>query len=109
MNTFLKSFTKECKHLETNGFTLKDDDQPRRVFAHVLSTAIVKNCIQFNGQYGCDWCKFAGETVAHHGGPPTRYYPYRGPPKMRTATSNWSIALKPWRKEVTLKESKGQP
>ena len=25
--------------------------------------AIVRNCKQFNGQHGCDWCECPGETM----------------------------------------------
>ena len=78
-NSFLKPFIEECKLLETHGCTIEHEQQPRKVFAHVLSAdrpgrAIVKNCKQFNGKYGCDWCEFAGETMDNQ---PTRYYPYR--------------------------------
>ena len=82
MNTFLKPFTEKCKLLQTNGFILEGNDKPIRVFALVLSAdsparAIVKNCKQFNEEYGCDWCEFPGETV-DQGGPPTNYYPVQG-------------------------------
>ena len=111
MNTFLKPFVEECKHLEDHGFTIQHDLQPRKVFAMVLSAdaparAIVKNCKQFNGQHGCDWCEFPGETM-NNGGPPTRYYPYRGPPRMRSATKQLQYALKSTDKNEVVKGVKG--
>ena len=50
--------------------------------------AIVKNCKQYNGKHGCDWCEFAGETI-DNGGPPTRY-----PPETRTAEKQVEYGLK---------------
>ena len=91
MNTFLTPFTDDCIQLETNGFMFEDEDHPRKVFANVLSAdsparAIVRNSKQYNGKHGCDWCESPGETI-DSGGPPTRYYPYRGPPVLHTAES----------------------
>lgn len=111
MNTFLKPFIDECKHLEDHEFTIQHDLQPKKVFAMVLSAdsparAIVSNCKQFNGQHGCDWCKFPGETM-NNGGPPTRYYPYRGPPTMRTATKQVKYAIKSVDKNGKVKGVKG--
>ncbi len=110
MNTFLKPFVEECKLLETRGLIFENDEQPRKVFAHILSAdsparAIVKNCKQFNGKHGCDWCEFAGETI--DGGPPTRYYPYRGPPKMRTAEKQVKYGLQAIDVEDAVKGVKG--
>ena len=98
MNTFLKPFIEECKFLETHGLIFNGDHQQRKVFAHVLcadspARAIVKNCKQFNGKHGCDWCEFPGETI-ENSHPPTRYYPYRGPPKMRSAAKQVEYGLK---------------
>ena len=67
------------------------------VFAHVFSAdsparAIVRNLKQFNGKHSCDWCEFPGETI-ENGGAPTRYYPYRGPPVMRTAENQIRYGL----------------
>ncbi len=47
MNTFLKPFVEECKLLETRGLIFENDEQPRKVFAHILradspARAIVK-------------------------------------------------------------------
>jgi hypothetical protein len=110
MNTFLKPFIEECTHLENNGLTIKDESQPRKIFAMVLSAdsparAIVKNCKQFNGKHGCDWCESPGEMI--DGGAPTRYYPYRGPPTMRTAAKQAQYALKSIRKNEVVKGVKG--
>lgn len=111
MNTFLKPFIDECKHLEDHGFTIQHDLQRKKVFAMVLSAdsparAIVRNCKQFNGQHGCDWCEFPGETM-NNGGPPTRYYPYRGPPTMRTATKQVKYAIESVDENEVVKGVKG--
>ena len=98
MNTFLKPFIEEWKLLETVGFAFEGERQPIKVYAHIFSAdsparAIVKNCKQFNGKHGCDWCEFPGETI-NNGGPPTRYYPYRGLPKVRTAQKQVEYGLR---------------
>ena len=74
------------------------------MFASFLSAdsparALVRNVKQFNGQHGCDWCEFEGETVVTNNGPPVRYYPYRTPVVMRTARKQATYAL-----EVTAAE-----
>ena len=111
MNTFLKPFIEECKLLETTGLKFEDDTQLVKVYAHILSAdsparAIVKNCKQFNGKHGCDWCEFPGEPV-DSGGPPTRYYPYRGPPKVRTAEKQVEYGLRAVLKGEDVKGVKG--
>ena len=111
MNTFLKPFIEECKLLETVGLACESDGQPVKVYAHILSAdsparAIVKNCKQFNGKHGCDWCEFPGETI-NNGGPPTRYYPYRGPPKVRTAEKQVEYGLRAIQKGEDVKGVKG--
>ena len=98
MNVFLVPFVQDCKKLETEGFVFANEIQPRRVFASFLSAdsparALVRNVKQFNGQHGCDWCEFEGETVVTNNGPPVRYYPYRTPVVMRTARKQATYAL----------------
>ena len=108
MNTFLKP----CANLENEGFIVNRDELcPRKVFAMVLSAdsparAIVKNCKQFNEEYGCDWCKFAGETITNVC-PPTRYYPYKGSPKKRIKRKQMQYALKSITKNEPVKGVKG--
>jgi hypothetical protein len=98
MNIFLRPFVEECRKLELHGFTFGNEILPRKVFSLLLSAdsparAIVRNVKQFNGQYGCDWCEFEGETVPSNGGPPVRYYPHRTPVIMRTAKKQAAYAL----------------
>ena len=98
MNVFLVPLVQDCKKLETEGFVFANEIQPRRVFASFLSAdsparALVRNVKQFNGQHGCDWCEFEGETVVTNNGPPVRYYPYRTPVVMRTARKQARYAL----------------
>lgn len=98
MNTFLKPFVEECRELERTGFVHKVEGFTRNVFPLVCSAdsparAIVKNCKQFNGKYGCDWCEHPGECVERENGPPTRYYPFRGDPVLRTSRKQGQYAI----------------
>ena len=111
MNTFLTPFIEECKLLETDGLAFEGNEKQVKVYVHVLSAdsparAIVKNCKQYNGKHGCDWCEFAGETI-NNGGPPTRYYPYRGAPKMQTAEKQVEYGLKAIQNGEDVKGVKG--
>ena len=49
----------------------------------------------------------AGETVTHHGGPPTRYYPCRGSPKVRTADKQLEYSVRALEKGSDAKGVKG--
>lgn len=89
MNTFLMPFVNECKELEETGFLCSGESIPRKVYALICSSdsparAMLRNCKQFNGKCGCDWCEHEGVTV-NNGGPPTRYYPQRGNQSQRTS------------------------
>ncbi|XP_013408842.1 uncharacterized protein LOC106172604 isoform X3 [Lingula anatina] len=95
MNTFLRPFIDECIHLEENTFSFQGVQ--RRVFPLICcadspARALIRNCKQYNGQFGCDWCEHQGETVVTGRGPPTRYYPYREVP-MRTDSKQGEYAL----------------
>jgi hypothetical protein len=99
MNTFLKPFVDECRHLENTGFVHKFERIQRKVFPLICSAdsparAIVKNCKQYNGKHGCDWCEHPGECVTRERGPPTRYYPVRDEPVLRTAKKQAQYAIK---------------
>lgn len=99
MNTFLTPFVEECRELERSGFVFKVERVPRKVFSLICSVdsparAMVRNCKQFNGEYGCDWCEHPGECVLRENGPPTRYYPFRGDPVLRTARRQAKYAIK---------------
>ena len=88
MNTFLKPFVDECRELEKTGFVYKFERIARKVFPLICSAdsparAIVRNCKQFNGKHGCDWCEHP-ECVTKKRGPPTRYYPVRNDSVLRT-------------------------
>ncbi|XP_046841889.1 uncharacterized protein LOC124436007 [Xenia sp. Carnegie-2017] len=74
MNTFLEAFVNECHDLEKKGFLLREEIIPRKVFALVCSSdsparAMLRNCKQFNGKYGCDWCEHEGVSVLRNRGP----------------------------------------
>ena len=46
---------------------------------------MLRNCKQFNGKCGCNFCEHEGVAVSHNRGPPTRYYPQRGEQAQRTS------------------------
>ena len=99
MNTFLKPFVDECRELEKTGFVYKFERIARKVFPLICSAdsparAIVRNCKQFNGKHGCDWCEHPGECVTKERGPPTRYYPVRNDPVLRTSKKQGQYAIK---------------
>ena len=99
MNTFLEAFVRECKQLEENGLCLSGESIPRRVFVLICSSdsparAMLKNCKQFNGKCGCDWCEHEGVPVVHNRGPPTRYYSQRGTPSLRTSHNQAQYAIR---------------
>ena len=112
MSTFLTPFIEECKLLETNGLVFERNEKPVKVYIHVLSRrrftceSHCKNCKQYNGKHGCDWCEFAGETI-DNGGPPTRYYSYRGAPKIRTAEKQVEYGLEAIQNGEDVKGVKG--
>lgn len=98
MNTFLEAFVSECKDFETSGFYFQEESNPRKVFALICSSdsparAMLRNCKQYNGKYGCDWCEHEGVTIIANRGPPTRYYPQRGAVPMRTSKSQAQYAV----------------
>lgn len=90
MNTFLSPFVNECKKLEEEGFLFPGELVSRKVFVLVCSSdsparAMLRNCKQYNGKFGCDWCEHEGVVVTQNRGPPTRYYPQRGDQRPRTS------------------------
>ena len=105
MNTFLEAFVwwpiaivNECKEVEDDGFFLNEEVVPRKVFALVFSSdspagAMLRNCKQFNGKSGCDWCEHEGIPVVRNRGPPTRYYPQRGHQTSRKSESQAAYAI----------------
>ncbi|XP_050929971.1 uncharacterized protein LOC108886169 isoform X2 [Lates calcarifer] len=83
MNTFLKPFIDECCDLAHNQFQWRDSSgtvHSSKVFSLVCSSdavarPLLRNCKQFNGEYGCDWCLHPG-TVVKKGSGCVRSYPY---------------------------------
>ncbi|XP_044037086.1 uncharacterized protein LOC122868819 isoform X7 [Siniperca chuatsi] len=83
MNTFLKPFIDECRELAQNPFQWSDSNgtvHSSKVFALICSSdavarPLLRNCKQFNGEYGCDWCLHPGMMVKKGGGS-MRSYPY---------------------------------
>ncbi|KAL3987097.1 organic solute transporter subunit alpha [Sarotherodon galilaeus] len=83
MNTFLKPFVDECCDLAQNPFQWRDSrgtPHSSKVFCLVCSSdavarPLLRNCKQFNGEYGCDWCLHPG-TVVTKGSGSVRSYRY---------------------------------
>ena len=76
MNTFLMSFVNECRKLE-EGFLFQGESTRHKVYALICSSdspaqAMLKNCKQFNGKCGCDWCEDEGVKITGNRGPPTK-------------------------------------
>lgn len=83
MNTFLKPFIDECRYLAKNPFQWTDANgavHSSKVFSLVCSSdavarPLLRNCKQFNGEHGCDWCLHPGRVVEKHKGC-MRSFPY---------------------------------
>ncbi|XP_039681438.1 uncharacterized protein LOC120574969 isoform X1 [Perca fluviatilis] len=83
MNTFLKPFIDECRDLAHNPFQWSDSNgtvHHSKVFSLIFSSdaiarPLLRNCKQFNGEYGCDWCLHPGMMVKKGNGN-MRSYPY---------------------------------
>ncbi|XP_051243573.1 uncharacterized protein LOC127356108 isoform X2 [Dicentrarchus labrax] len=83
MNTFLKPFIDECRDLAQNPFQWTDSNgtvHSSKVFSLVCSSdavarPLLRNCKQFNGEYGCDWCLHPGVMVKKGSGS-MRSYPF---------------------------------
>lgn len=83
MNTFLKPFIDECRDLAQNPFQWMDSNgtlHSSKVFSLVCSSdaqarPLLRNCKQFNGEYGCDWCLHPGMMMKKGRGS-MRSYPY---------------------------------
>lgn len=75
IQTFLKPFVEEMGALKDIGLQWTDGDDIRtsRVYAVVsacdaIARPMLKDSIQFNGKYGCDWCLHPGERIAKGNG-----------------------------------------
>lgn len=83
MHTFLKPFIDDCYDLAQNPFQWRDCNGTvhfSKVFSLVCSSDVVarpllRNCKQYNGEYGFDWCLHPGIAVKKGNGY-TRSYPY---------------------------------
>lgn len=67
MNTYIKSFVEQLNELGTAGFTLTIDGKSVRFLLRPLvctvdsvARPVLQNRVQFNGNYGCSWCKSVG-------------------------------------------------
>ncbi|XP_041860674.1 uncharacterized protein LOC121652139 [Melanotaenia boesemani] len=83
MDVLLKPFVDECCDLAQNPFDWKDSSgkvRSSKVFSLICSSdavarPLLRNCKQFNGEHGCDWCLHPG-LVVKKGSGSTRSYPY---------------------------------
>ncbi|XP_031695583.1 uncharacterized protein LOC116377955 isoform X1 [Anarrhichthys ocellatus] len=83
MKTFLKPFIDECRDLAQNPLQWSDSNgavHSSKVFSLVCSSdavarPLLRNCKQFNGEYGCEWCLHPGMVVKKGSGS-MRSYPY---------------------------------
>ena len=110
MNTFLKPFVSELTELGGEGLCVNNVEC--KVFALFLSTdapaqAIVRNCKQFNGKCGCDWCLQEGTTLPNGNGPPLHVYPYEHNIEQRTDTSRRKLAVTSQQTGVCQQGAKG--
>lgn len=100
---YLKPFVDELQHLSTSGMIYRNNDDQTvscRVFAVCCSTdscarPLLRNCVQFNGKYGCDWCKQEGAVIKRGDGFSRVYEPSlsREPLELRDQTGFVQAAL----------------
>ncbi|XP_077988120.1 uncharacterized protein LOC144442615 [Glandiceps talaboti] len=75
MDTFLTPYVEECIKLGTDGFYWQNPNSTEQgqINTHVhtlvcssdsVARPMIRNCKQYNGQYGCDWCLHPGEYIA---------------------------------------------
>ncbi|XP_034025332.1 uncharacterized protein LOC117509727 [Thalassophryne amazonica] len=110
MNTFLKPFVDELRDLGADG--LHSPLGQTRIFALCLSAdaparSLVRNSKQFNGKYGCDWCKQEGTPIPNGNGPPIRTYPYSGEALPRTDDDQRRLSIESQRTGMCQQGVKG--
>ena len=92
MSTYMQPITEELKLLSTTGFNwispIHHTNTHSRVFlvaatCDAVAHPMIRNCIQFNGKYGCWKCYHPGERVEKGNGH-VNCYPFRIPkPQLR--------------------------
>lgn len=92
-----------CTYLHVGVIVHVPEKDPFRITAHVIcccvdlpAKALVLNCIQYNGAYGCGYCEQPGESTRTSGGGTVRTFPYEVHNKkseLRTALSVYKYAL----------------
>ena len=97
MHTFLEPLKTEAIRLGEQGFQWSHPDSGSVINSRVffmctacdsVARPIVRNCTQFNGKHGCDWCYHPGEVIAKGRGH-VRCYPYTEPePTLRCLSSH---------------------
>ena len=93
MSTYMQPITDELKLLSTTGFNwispIQQTNTNSRVFlvaatCDAVAHPMIRNCIQFNGKYGCWKCYDTGERVEKGNGH-VNCYPFSIPkPQLRT-------------------------
>lgn len=104
--TYLTPFVQEMEQLAAEGFTWKDGNsgwvKRTKVVAAVciadtVCRSMLRNCTQFNGRFGCDWCYHPGVTVAKGLGH-ARVYPYEEHDLRTTDEHHTGMLIKLWKK-----------
>lgn len=97
MTTMFTPVIEEAKLLSTQGFTWQNPvtNTPATSLAFLLTSACdaaawprLKNSIQFNGKFGCDWCLHPGEMV-EKGAEFVRVYPFSVPEPEPRSQDKW--------------------
>ncbi|XP_072170541.1 uncharacterized protein [Diadema setosum] len=96
MNTLLTPLISEAEQL-AQGFDWVDPNSNNVVHSRAfflvaacdsVARPALRNCKQFNGQFGCDWCLHPGEVVEKGRGT-VRCYPYIDPEPQARTQNQW--------------------
>ncbi|KAK7940369.1 hypothetical protein WMY93_003695 [Mugilogobius chulae] len=116
MAKFLRPFVDECCELERTPFRWVDScgvTHFSRVFVLVCSSdavarPLLRNSVQFNGEYGCDWCLHPGSMVDKGSGKVRSYaYNEQKPIETRREKMYRDDAIKAETSEKTVNGVKG--
>ena len=110
IDTFLKPFVAESESLlvtwKKDGITLNSKVHIILCTADAIARPLLRNTMQFNGRYGCDWCCDEGQQV-NKGRGMVRVYPYDPSTKLRDAHSHTEAALQATNSNSTINGVKG--
>jgi len=100
-HTYLKPFVEELNHLGTHGMqyvNVDNDVVTCKVYSVCCSSdscarPLLRETMQFNGRYGCDWCLTEAESIKHGDGISHIYVPSHDELKLRDNGSFVNDAL----------------